>query len=275
MYLLLFLSFCALLMGPILCCAARKYSTLLKFVDAFIICSVFSLMAFHVLPESIAHGGLISILAASIGLFGPLLFSKIYNDNSCRVHSSLVSIASLGLISHAILEGMALASFSPNSSHQALFLGFAIVLHRLPEGVGIWRVTQSNLGKKAGILALFIVASATLGGFFFGESWFMHSSERVLMIFESLMAGVLLHIIFHRHHLIQLKPHDHSHSRTKIFYNFPLSTKAGAFCGFFLVICLSLSPAANHNHNHLNAEIAINPPLKQDMICNQNSFKDL
>lgn len=266
MYLLLILSFIALLAGPLLCNFATRYTTLLKFLDAFVICSIVSLVLFHILPESIYHGGIIAIIAATVGLLGPLVISKIYHESHCQVHRSLISVASLGLFAHAILDGMALASFYPDNVNQTAFLGFAVVLHRLPEGVGIWRVTQSNLGKKAGIYVLAFVMIATIMGFFFGESWLTHSSEKVLTVFEALMAGVLLHVIFHSHHLIQMKPR----SGEQINPQSPWSTGAGAFCGFLLVICLSVAPSAHH-HDKPTSEFALDPTVKQDIMCEQKT----
>ncbi len=263
MYSLLLLSFCSLLIGPALFGFATRYHTLLRFLDAFVLCSIFSLVVFHILPESVVHGGMMAVSAAALGFIAPIFIGRFIDKGRCNLHHSLISIASIGLIAHAILDGVALASTHSISSHQATFLGLAVVLHRLPEGVGIWRIAQSNLGQKAGILTLAIVMLATSIGFFFGESWLTHSSEQALMTFEALMAGVLLHVVFHRHHLTQLGPHTHTEKEAKS----PWSTGAGAFCGFFLVICLSTVPAIGHDHPNTPFEISLAPHQEKDIIC--------
>jgi zinc transporter ZupT len=264
MYSLLLLSFCSLLIGPALFGFATRFYTFLRFLDAFVLCSIFSLVVFHILPESIAHGGIVAIGAASLGFIAPIFIGRFIDKGRCNLHHSLISIASIGLIAHAILDGIALASTQSISSHQATFLGIAVVLHRLPEGIGIWRITQSSLGAKAGIFTLAIVMLATSLGFFFGESWITHTSEQALITFEALMAGVLMHVVFHRHHLTQLEPN--SHSAVKVDDS-PWITGAGAFCGFFLVICLSTVPSAKHSHSHTPYEISLAPHQEKDIIC--------
>lgn len=264
MYSLLLLSFCSLLIGPALFGFATRFYTFIRFLDAFVLCSIFSLVVFHILPESIVHGGLMAISAAAIGFIAPIFIGRFIDKGRCNLHHSLISIASIGLIAHAILDGIALASTHSISSHQATFLGLAVVLHRLPEGVGIWRITQSSLGTKAGIFSLAIVMLATSMGFFFGESWITHTSEQALMTFEALMAGVLLHVVFHRHHLTQLAPHSHHEEKTE---SSPWITGAGAFCGFFLVICLSTVPSIEHGHAHAPYEISLAPHQEKDIIC--------
>ncbi len=263
MYSLLFLSFCSLLIGPALFRFATRFHAFLRFLDAFVLCSIFSLVIFHILPESIEHGGLMAVSAAVLGFIAPIFIGRFIDQGRCNLHHSLISIASIGLIAHAILDGVALASTHSISSQQATFLGLAVVLHRLPEGIGIWRITQSSLGQKAGILTLAIVMISTLVGFFFGESWLTHSSEQALMTFEALMAGVLLHVVFHRHHLTKLEPHSHVEKTD----NSPWITGAGAFCGFFLVICLSTVPSVDRNHSHAPYEISLAPHQEKDIIC--------
>jgi zinc transporter ZupT len=249
-------------MGPVLFGLATKHSVALRFLDTFVLCSIFGLVAFHVLPESIAHGGVFAFVAAAIGLLGPMAFGRFYKKGNCHLHKSLLSVASLGLIAHAILDGMALAGSRPTHTHQDAFLGFAVVLHRLPEGVGIWRVAQSNFGRNIGFASIAIILLSTLTGFFFGESLISYSSEQALMSFEALMAGVLLHVVFHRHHFDNLH-HAHVH-RAKSH----LSAGAGAFCGLLLVAGLSSVPAIKHTHAETHSvHEDFTSGGQEDLIC--------
>lgn len=236
MYSLLLLSFAALFLGPLVLHLAVRSKHTVFFVDAFVLCSVIGIVLFHVLPESIAHGGVLAVLAALTGLFAPTVFGKLFKNGNCHIHHTLLSLASVGLLSHAILDGMALSGSN-------FFLAFAVVLHRIPEGMGIWRLMGSRAGKRWALVALLVVAGATSAGFFFGESIVVYLDEHALSLFEGLMAGVLLHIIFHRHHLDEFERSQLVGPRTK-----RVSTSLGAICGIALVVGLIVTTPFEHSH---------------------------
>lgn len=231
MYALLLLSFFALLAGPVLIELTARQRLTWRFLDAFVLFSIVGIVVFRVLPHSIEEGGILAIMASIVGLVSPLIFSKISNK------TTWISIASFGLITHALLDGFALATLGNTSA----LLGFAIVLHRFPEGLGIWRLASMKSNKKHAALAILGIALSTLAGFFFGDELLSYIGESSLVVFESLMAGILLHVVFHRH----IDLHDHQETPcTKLKWG----TGVGAFCGFFLVIILSILPSDQHAH---------------------------
>lgn len=239
---LLFLSFATLLLGPVLFHTAQKNTYATRFLDAFVLCSVFGLVLFHVLPESFSTAGLWAVVATLLGLFAPLFFGRFIKTGGCHLHASLLSLASLGLLSHALLDGMALAraAFSPES----ITLAIAVVLHRLPEGAGIWRVMNPRLGKQMALVVLLVVMGTTALGYYFGETLNLHASSQTLALFEGLMAGVLLHVIFHREHL------DPVASQSAPLNRQQLSISFGALCGVMLVLGLfAVEPEEDHQNN--------------------------
>ena len=214
----------------------------LHFIDAFILCSVLGIVLFHVLPESLIHGGLFALIAASFGLLSPTVATRFMRGGDCHIHRSLLSLASVGLLAHAMLDGMALSGANHKESGANFVLAIAVVLHRLPEGVGIWRLVTPRVGKFWALSVLLLVACATSAGFFFGESIFVYSSEQTLAAFEGLMAGVLLHVIFHRHHFEE-------HTDSQLLRNRRWASAGfGALCGVGLVLGLFATDSAEHIH---------------------------
>jgi hypothetical protein len=233
---LLILSFVTLLLGPIVLQVAARSKSTIRFIDAFVLCSVFGIVIFHILPESLHHAGVYAALTAAFGFFAPVIAGRFLKNGNCHLHHSLLSLASVGLLAHALLDGMALSGSS-------FVLGFAVVLHRLPEGMGIWRLMRGSSCKIWPSIALALVAITTTVGFFFGESIIVHANEQTLALFEGLMAGVLLHVIFHRHHLDEL---DVTKAyRRKIDR---ISSSLGALCGLALVIGLFVTQPNEHSH---------------------------
>ncbi len=247
MYILLILSFCSLFAGPILLQLATKKNFSLKFLDAFVLFSVVGLISFHVLPESYEEVGLLALLFALVGFLGPILYEKAQKEKDCRVHKSLVSVAFLGLIAHSALDGFAL--FNSGSLKHAtgkIMLGLAVVLHRIPEGVAIWRFTMKQGNKNFAIATVLTVTGATLAGFFFGSQFISHASEDVLMLFQALMAGALLHIIFHH------EGHE-AHKHKSCFLHPQKSSVFGAILGILVVAGITLLEPVFHEHEHEHA----------------------
>lgn len=190
---LLLLSFFALWSGPCFLMWMPLSLKTLRMIDIVVIASILLLVVLHVIPESIEHSGWWAIAAIALGALWPIIYKIASHSNNCQLQRSLLSLASVGVITHTLLDGVALADDG--------YLGFAVVLHRLPEGLGIWRIAQSTFSKYWGLVALSIMMVSTGIGFFFGTQWFVFAPESFVGLFEGLMAGVLLHVVFHRSHV--------------------------------------------------------------------------
>lgn len=237
---LLILSFASLLTGPLILQLAKGNMNAVRFIDAFVLCSVFGIVGFHVLPESLHHGGFLAAAAAGLGFFAPVAAGRLLKSGGCHLHHSLLSLASVGLLAHALLDGMALSDSTTN-----FVLGLAVVLHRLPEGMGIWRLMHGESKKLLPSIVLLVVALATTAGFFFGESILHYASEQMLAIFEGLMAGVLMHVIFHRHHIEEFDAATQACRKMG-----RVSMSLGALCGLALVVALFVTQPNGHSHAH-------------------------
>lgn len=242
---LLLLSFATILAGPLFYLLIDKRGFAHHFLDTFIIFSVFGLALFHVIPESVEIAGTWAVAAACIGFLGPIVFSSLFSDGECHMHKSLISMATLGLFAHSILDGLTLVSATKS---QGMVLALAVVLHRLPEGVGIWRFVTPRLGAYFSLALIGVDLLGTTLGFFFGNQIIAQTSETALISFQALMAGTLLHVMFHRHHIEANGEHVHSHSPRALSNR--LGKGFGALAGALLVVSLwAIHPPHNHEHS--------------------------
>jgi len=232
---LLLLSFASLLCGPLLFYGLKRYAFGPKFLDAFLLFSILGLVLFHVLPESLSEGGFAALVACLLGLFAPLLISKYFHQDHCEIPKSILSLAALGLLAHSVLDGLALSELGIQKSHK-VSLALAVIVHRLPEGVGIWRFAHSRYGMRPAIFTLALVSTATLFGYYFGANIVDMASETVLVSFQAFMAGTLLHIIFHGHEIHDLVRHKHKIGSVKP------ATLYGALLGLLFVLAFSFLP---------------------------------
>src|SRR3989338_2954177 len=119
---LLLLSFAALWSGPCLLMLLDLSPRVLRVIDVIVIASILFLIVFHIIPESIEHAGWIAIVAIFSGALWPVIYQFVSRSDSCSLQRSLLSLASVGMITHTLLDGVALA--------ENAYLGFAVILHR-------------------------------------------------------------------------------------------------------------------------------------------------
>jgi len=251
MYTLLTLSMLCLVAGPLVLQYAQRVGLNLQFLDAFVAVSVGGLIAFHVLPESISHGGSFAIVLFLIGLVGPFLYGYFLKTKTCHLETPFLIFTIVGLIAHSVLDGLALYQSGVGRNQADLILGLAIILHRFPEGVGIWRFTRGAQFKKWFYLTMGVVMSSTALGFFFGAKILVHTSESVLFLFQAFMAGALLHVLFHSHHHEESESHHHEHKHSHAKSRFNAGSLSGAALGALLLVVFSLlHPLMHPEHSH-------------------------
>ena len=187
---LLLLSYAALCSGPAILVWIDQHHRAVRWVDYLVIASILPLVVFHIIPESIEHASWMAGLGIVVGLGWPFLYQRITHSGSCELQRSLLSLASVGVLTHTFLDGVALADNA--------YLGAAVVLHRIPEGFGIWRIAEAAFSRTWGVIMLVVIILMTSLGYFLGASWIQFASDGFIGTFEGLMAGVLLHVVFHR-----------------------------------------------------------------------------
>jgi hypothetical protein len=168
----------------------------MAFLDGFVLVAISALILFHVIPHAMGAGGLWVPLVALAGFFVPQLLEHTLTRAAHRAHGAALALAIGGLIIHAGLDGIALAT--PGGTDGATELAIAVVLHRTPEAIMIWAllIPTWRPSRIAGVLAM--VGAATCAGYFLGDSLIALTDARWLALVQALVAGSLLHVMVHR-----------------------------------------------------------------------------
>ena len=195
----LFLSLLVLGVGPLLERFARGKPGLVSFVDGYVLVTIGGLVFLEILPGSLNLGGITALVAAMVGLLGPGLGERYLRAAARKTLDRLITLllAVVGLAAHASLDGAALARPAGASGGS---LALAVVLHRLPVAVVLWALVRPAFGIPIALFVLNVVAAATIMGYGVGEELRDALAGPVLGAFEALVAGSLIHVVFHAPH---------------------------------------------------------------------------
>lgn len=189
----LILSIAALLLGPAIYTAGRQNRMARRVLDGLILVSIAVIIAVHVVPEAVQHGGKLAFAIILIGLAFPLLLERLFRSATETAHLFVVALAAVGLLIHAVVDGVALLPENGTS------LSYAIVLHRLPVGMAIWCVVRPNFGTVAAGSVFALVIGATVAGYFVGASVLELAETRTVALLQAFISGSLIHVVIFRH----------------------------------------------------------------------------
>ncbi|MBL8752531.1 MAG: permease [Planctomycetes bacterium] len=198
------LSFVALALGPLLVWIAKSQPWSTVSIDSFCLVTVSGFALLHLLPESAAQAGDIGWLVLPLALLGfvlPSLAERTLHHGHRGMRRTVLLLAFLGIAAHATLDGFFLASDGTVDIHGHTYelTAWAIILHRVPEGVGIWWIVPRTLGFLPAVLVSIVSVLATLFGYFVGDALLTDTSQRGLALMQSLLVGSLLHVVLHAH----------------------------------------------------------------------------
>jgi hypothetical protein len=189
----LILSIAALLLGPAIYTAGRKNRIAKRFLDGLILLSIAVIIAVHVVPEALRHGGNLAFIVILLGLVFPMLLERLFRKATDSAHLFIVALAAAGLLIHAIVDGVALLPENGSS------LAYAVVLHRLPVGMAIWCIVRPNFGTAAAVSVFVFVITATVAGYFVGASILELAEARSIAMLQAFISGSLIHVVIFRH----------------------------------------------------------------------------
>ncbi len=200
---LLGFSFLALALGPVLVWLARRHAWSTVGLDSFCLLTISGFALLHLLPESAAHGGWLVLPLALVGFLLPTLAERTLHQGHAGMRRTVLVLAVLGMAAHACLDGLFLGEGHHDDGHGHAHThevtAWAIILHRIPEGVGIWWIIPRTLGFLPAVLITVVSVSATLFGYFLGDHVLTDTSQRGLALLQSLLVGSLLHVVLHSH----------------------------------------------------------------------------
>lgn len=201
---LLFLSFLALALGPLLVWLARAHAWSTILLDSFCLVTVGGFALLHLLPESAHQASWLVMPLALAGFLLPAIAERTIHHGDPGMRRTVLLLALLGIAAHATLDGLLLnGDFTPvddgDGKHTLELTAWAIILHRVPEGVGIWWIVPRTLGVWAAIVVSITSVVSTLFGFYLGGELLTEQSRGALAMLQALLVGSLLHVVLHAH----------------------------------------------------------------------------
>ena len=217
-------------LAPVIFWGARENESVLNGLDGFVIVSIGVLVLGDLIPHAVEDAGFIALAFAALGLIAPLLLEGVRRIGAKQTHRMLIAVAMIGLVTHAIIDGVAIASametvvdahghahahdhaHGHGHGHDHSTLGLGVLLHRLPVALGIWWMVRPRFGFIPAALGLIALSLATIIGYSAGDTLMANMSLPAYGMFQAFVAGMLLHVIGHgaRGH-----GHDHSDSGAK------------------------------------------------------------
>jgi uncharacterized membrane protein YraQ (UPF0718 family)/zinc transporter ZupT len=201
----LILSLLPLAVGPFLVAWAHRARAATIAIDSFVLVAIGGLVVLHLLPESLAQGGWMALLALPCGFFAPLWAERGLQKTQARKVVVIVSL--VALLIHAIIDGIALTSgqhehdpgLTGPHAHDHSLWQWAVILHRIPEGISVWWIVARSVGRRVAIVTLSVLACGTLLGYFAGEAALGGAPPAAIAVFGALLSGSLLHVVLHDH----------------------------------------------------------------------------
>jgi zinc transporter ZupT len=183
------LSTIALLAGPFVYAVGRRNKTTERLLDVLIIAAIAWIIGVHIVPDAVEAAGWPALAVLVLGMAFPYVLRRIFHLASKAMHTTLLVIAALALVLHAVIDGIALL---PASGEQ---LSTAVILHRLPVGMAIWWTFRPAIGTRAAVASFVLIISATALAIYFGGPVIELAESRMLALFQVFVAGSLADMV--------------------------------------------------------------------------------
>ncbi|MFK7743305.1 MAG: permease [Planctomycetota bacterium] len=200
----LLLGFLALAAGPLLVYLLRAHRSSTVALDSFCLITISGFALLHLLPESAEQAGWLVLPLALAGFVLPSVAERTLHHGHPGMRRTVIVLALFGIAAHATLDGLFLnagahAHDGHSHPHTHELTAWAVILHRIPEGLGIWWIVPRTLGVWAAVMITLASVAATLFGYFVGGQVLTENSQNALAMLQSLLVGSLLHVVLHAH----------------------------------------------------------------------------
>jgi len=185
----LILSITALLLGPIIYALGRRNPVARQILDGFIFITIAGIICVDIIPESLAVGGTLAIVFLAAGILFPVILERGFHSAFHEAHVLVLIIAAIGLVIHAIVDGIALLPAGGSD------LAHAVILHRLPVGMAIWWSLRPNLGVGVAVAAFVVISLATAVAYSLGGPVVELAEARSIAYVQAFVSGSLIHIV--------------------------------------------------------------------------------
>lgn len=219
----LLLSITALLLGPVIYALGRRNHVARQILDGFIFITIAGIICVNIVPEALAVGGTLAIIFLALGIAFPVVLERGFHNAFHEAHVLVLIIAALGLIIHAIIDGIALLPA------QGSDLAHAVILHRLPVGMAIWWSLRPNLGVPVAVAAFATISIATAASYILGGPMVELAEARSIAYVQAFVSGSLIHIVAFG------VTHDHGGHIEPVAQSQDWGYRVGILLGLFLV----------------------------------------
>ena len=219
----LILSIAALLLGPIIYALGRRSHVARHVLDGFIFITIAGIICVNIIPESLAVGGTPAIVFLVLGIVFPVIIERGFHGAFHEAHKLVLIIAALGLIVHALIDGIALLPA------QGSDLAHAVILHRLPVGMAIWWSLRPNLGLPVAVGAFATISIATAVSYLLGGPMVDLAEARSIAYVQAFVSGSLIHVVAFG------VTHDHGGHIEPVAKSQDWGYRVGILLGLFLV----------------------------------------
>lgn len=241
------LSVLTLLVGPLIYAWGRRQPTTRQILDGFVLVTVAGIVCVYIIPDAIAAGGALAALFLALGLAFPVVIEKAFRHSVREAHVVIVILAAIGLVIHALIDGVALLPGFNSNLHYSVAtnaaaedsildnrLAVGVILHRLPVGMAIWWSVRPAFGTVAAVTTFVLVVAATAAAYFFGAPIVELAERSSLGYFQAFVAGSLVHVVAFG------VSHEHAEGadvgRRFVAWGF----RAGVLLGMFVIFALPL-----------------------------------
>ena len=251
---LLSLSIAALAAGPLLFRLASSSRSAAAMLDGFVRFAVAGLLLVHVMPWAWNIGGWLAGVFFVGGLVLPMLLHRVLSGRKWSGVGAELGIGAFALGLHAFLDGAAIFEHEEAGSTTRM-LAAAVILHRLPVGIGVWWLVRPRFGRRTAVAVLILLAIATVSGSFFSQGLIDGASANFVAVLQALFAGALLHVVLGHHFSIFPNGNSDQENSADAAKVIKRSSALGGLLGLGLLATLSSLEPASSGHLQISGFI--------------------
>jgi hypothetical protein len=246
----LVLGLLALALGPILYGLCQKKDLVRSALDGLMFVTIAGIVIVHIVPDVYNLAGITALLFMAAGAGVAFLVERQSMLANGDRYAWIILLGTLGLVIHAMMDGIALLpgdhlhslDAEPVGGHDhdhdtelglagllSNHLALGVILHRIPIGMAIWWTIRPRLGSKIAIGALVIIVLATSAAYLLGKPVVALMEVKSFAYFQAFVAGTLLHVI------VFSSEHSDSDAAEKRRANVAYGERLGVIVGLILV----------------------------------------